>query len=401
MTLREWGWDEGRCREWAGEFEGEAPRGSREFAGGRRPGRVIRPGQGIHRIAAESGGEVVEREARLTGRALGRGEAPAAGDWVTWREEGGTVLIDSILPRRTAVSRNAPGDASREQVIAANIDTLFVVQALGRGRGFTPRGLERYITMAWESGCRPAVILSKADLSADPDADRLEAEASAPGVDVVVCSILDESAGSEASREAGESEAFGGPGKSSESEASREAGGFGIGGVRALLAPGETGAFVGPSGSGKTSLLNALAGAEIARTGEVRETDARGRHTTTHRELHRLSDGRLILDTPGLRELQPWGEAASADAAFPEIEQAAAECRFRDCRHENEPGCGVRLALEEGLIEPERFESWLELRRELAWLQTRGDEKARQEVNRKWKDITRISRQARSGKEVW
>ena len=379
MTLREWGWDEGQCREWAGEFEGEAPRGSREFAGGRRPGRVIRPGRGIHRIAAESGGEVVEREARLTGRALGRGGAPAAGDWVTWREEGGTVLIDSILPRRTAVSRNAPGGASREQVIAANIDTLFVVQALGRGRGFTPRGLERYITMAWESGCRPAVILSKADLSADPDADRLEAEASAPGVDVVVCSVLDESAGSEAS---------GG------------AGGFGIGGVRALLAPGETGAFVGPSGSGKTSLLNALAGAEIARTGEVRETDARGRHTTTHRELHRLSDGRLILDTPGLRELQPWGEAASADAAFPEIEQAAAECRFRDCRHENEPGCGVRLALEEGLIEPERFESWLELRRELAWLETRGDEKARQEVNRKWKNITRIARQARSGKKV-
>lgn len=401
MTLREWGWDEGRCREWAGVFEGEAPRGSREFAGGRRPGRVIRPGRGIHRIAAESGGEVVEREARLTGRALGRGEAPAAGDWVTWREEGGTVLIDSILPRRTAVSRNAPGDASREQVIAANIDTLFVVQALGRGRGFTPRGLERYITMAWESGCRPAVILSKADLSADPDADRLEAEASAPGVDVVVCSVLDESAGSEASGGMGESEAFGGPGKSSGSEASREAGGFGIGGVRALLAPGETGAFVGPSGSGKTSLLNALAGAEIARTGGVRETDARGRHTTTHRELHRLSDGRLILDTPGLRELQPWGEAGSADAAFPEIEQAAAECRFRDCRHENEPGCGVRLALEEGLIEPERFESWLELRRELAWLETRRDEKARQEVNRKWKDITRMARQARSGKKVW
>ena len=380
MTLREWGWDEGRCREWAGEFEGEAPRGSREFAGGRRPGRVIRPGRGIHRIAAEFGGEVVEREARLTGRALGRGEAPAAGDWVTWREEGGTVLIDSILPRRTAVSRNAPGDASREQVIAANIDTLFVVQALGRGRSFTPRGLERYITMAWESGCRPAVILSKADLSADPDADRLEAEASAPGVDVVVCSVLDESAGS---------------------ETARRAGGFGIGGVRALLAPGETGAFLGSSGSGKTSLLNALAGAEIARIGGVRETDARGRHTTTHRELHRLSDGRLILDTPGLRELQPWGEAGSADAAFPEIEQAAAECRFRDCRHENEPDCGVRLALEEGLIEPERFESWLELRRELAWLETRRDEKARQEVNRKWKNITRMSRQARSRKKVW
>lgn len=353
MTLRDWGWDARR---------------SREFAEGWGPGRVVRPGRGIHRIVVESGGVVVEREARLTGRALGRGEAPAAGDWVTWCEEGGTVLIGSILPRRTTVSRNAAGDASREQVIAANIDTLFVVQATGRGRGFTPRGLERYITIAWESGCRPVVILSKADLSASPDADRLEAEASAPGVDVVPCSVVD---------------------------------GSGIEALRVLLAPGETGAFVGPSGSGKTSLLNALAGVELARTGAVREHDTRGRHTTTHRELHRLRDGRLILDTPGLRELQPWGGTASADAAFPEIERAAVECRFRDCRHESEPGCGVRLALEQGLIEPDRFESWLELRRELAWLETRRDEQARKEVNRKWKNISRMARQAKSGKEVW
>lgn len=139
----------------------------------------------------------------------------------------------------------------------------------------------------------------------------------------------------------------------------------------------ETGAFVGPSGSGKTSLLNALAGVELARTGAVRESDTRGRHTTTHRELHHLRDGRLMLDTPGLRELQPWGGTESVDAAFPEIERAAVECRFRDCRHESEPGCGVRLALEQGLIEPDRFESWLELRRELAWLETRRDEQAR------------------------
>ena len=357
MTLYDWGWNEKRSREFA-----------REKDKGWRPGRVVRPGRGIHRIVVDTGEDILEREARLTGKALGRGEIPAAGDWVRWREEGGTVLIGSVLSRQTAVSRSAAGEASREQVIGANIDVLFVVQALGRGRGFTPRALERYITMAWESGCRPGVILNKADLSPDPDADRLEAEALAPGVDVVVCSAVD---------------------------------GTGIEDVRALLDPGQTAAFLGPSGSGKTSLVNVLAGVELSRTGEVRENDARGRHTTTHRELHRLPDGRLLLDTPGLRELQLWGDQESADAAFPEIEEAAAECRFRDCRHENEPGCGVRLALDKGSIEPKRFESWLELRRELAWLETRRDEKARKEYDRKWMNIARMNRLAKNGKEIW
>ena len=372
MTLQDWGWDESRSREITQEV-------TQEITAGWRPGRIIRPGRGIYRVVvqvggAEGEGEVVERDARLTGRALGRGEVPAAGDWAACREEGGTVLIDSILPRRTAVSRKVAGDASREQIIAANIDTLFIVQALGSGRSFTPRGLERYVAMAWESGCRPAVILSKADLSADPDADLLNAQAAAPGIDIALCSVLGEA---------------------------DESGRLGTAAVRDMLAPGKTGAFVGPSGSGKTSLLNALAGRELARTGSVRQSDTRGRHTTTHRELHRLQDGRLILDTPGLRELQLWGQTESADAAFPEIDQAAADCRFRDCRHQNEPGCAVRLALEQGLIEPERFESWLQLRRELAWLETRKDENARKEITQKWKKITQKSRQAKTGKEVW
>ncbi len=144
-----------------------------------------------------------------------------------------------------------------------------------------------------------------------------------------------------------------------------------------------------------------MAGILLADTGEVREADSRGRHTTTHRELHRLSDGRLLLDTPGLRELQLWGNTDSADAAFPEIEELSDQCRFRDCRHENEPGCAVRVGLEEGIIEPERFDSWLELRKELRWLESRRDDKAKRELEQKWMEIARFSRHMKKGKEIW
>lgn len=252
--------------------------------------------------------------------------------------------------------------------MAANIDILYIVQALGAGRSFTPRGLERYVTMAWESGCLPVVVLNKSDLSDDPAADRLDAEAVAPGVEVILCSTYENE---------------------------------GIEEVQNLLQPGETGAFVGPSGAGKSSILNAVAGTELADTGGVRDGDARGRHTTTRRELHKLNDGRLLLDTPGLRELQLWGESDSVNAAFPEIEAAAENCRFRDCRHENEPGCGVRASLEEGLILPERFESWLDLKKELAWLETRRDAKAKKEHEQRWITVMKDYKNAKKGKEIW
>jgi ribosome biogenesis GTPase len=249
-----------------------------------------------------------------------------------------------------------------------NVDILFVVQALGGRRSFTPRGLERYITMAWESGCQPVVILNKSDLTDDLDGDLSEAEAVAPGVEVLSCSTLT---------------------------------GDGIELIRAAIAPGLTGAFVGPSGVGKSSIINAVAGNLLADTGEIREADSRGRHTTTHRELHQLPDGRLLLDTPGLRELQLWGESDSADAAFPEIEELAEKCRFRDCRHENEPGCAVRGGLEDATIDPVRFDSWLELRKELIWLESRRGEKSRRKSEQQGIFIAKYTKQMKTGKEIW
>ncbi len=362
MTLEDWGWNEKRTAEFA-EYKDK----------GWKPGRVIRPGRGIYRIAAisERGDgldEIKEKEARLTGKALSRGEAPAAGDWVAWREEGGTAIITALLTRKTVISRKVAGEISREQILGVNVDVLFIVQALGEGRNFTPRGLERYVTMAWESGCRPVVLLNKTDLAENLAADLDEAESSAPGIEILACSTLT---------------------------------GQGINGLKALLPSGQTGAFIGPSGVGKSSILNAVAGTDLAEAGSVREFDNRGRHTTTHRELHMLKDGRLLLDTPGLRELQLWGKEESADTTFPEIEELANQCRFNDCRHEKEPGCAVKEGIENGSISNDRYNSWLGLRKELTWLESRQNENARRELEQKWLNISRFNRMKKKGKEIW
>ena len=354
MTPADWGWND----RLEAEFDGYRNDGW-------EPARVVRPDRGVYRLVA---GDGTEKDGRLTGRALGRGEAPVAGDWVAWRDVGGTAVIGAVLPRLGIISRKAAGNAAERQVLAANVDVLYVVQALGPGRGFTPRGLERYAAMAWESGCRPVVVLNKSDLSENPDGDLLDARAAAPGADALLCSSLT---------------------------------GEGLPELAGMLHPRETGAFVGPSGAGKSSLLNALACRNLAQVGDVREGDRRGRHTTVRRELHRLDDGRLLLDTPGLRELQPWGDPDTADAAFPEIEAAAERCRFRDCTHGSEPGCAVREDLAAGLIDPERFDAWMELRRELTWLETRRNDRARSEYEKKWIDVAKFARNLKTGKETW
>ncbi len=253
-------------------------------------------------------------------------ERPATGDWVVVRAE----QIVQVLPRRTAFVRQAAGTAAVPQVVAANVDRVFIVTALPDD--VNPRRLERYLAVTWESGAIPVVVLTKTDLVENPDEWMTTVRHSAPGVDVIALSSVS---------------------------------GDGIEQLAALMAPGETIAFLGSSGVGKSTLLNRLAGRELMRTGEVRD-DGRGRHTTTHRELVALPNGVLVIDTPGMRELQLWSAETGLDMAFDDVTSLAEQCRFGDCTHGAEPGCAVKIAIDEGVLDIERLESWRKLSREVA-----------------------------------
>jgi len=267
------------------------------------------------------------------------------------------ATIQAILPRRTRFSRKVAGGNTQEQVVAANIDTVFLAQGLDGD--FNLRRLERYLLLAWDSGARPVIILNKADLCEDVEARVREVEGVAAGTPVHVMSA-----------KLGE----------------------GLDEVQPYLAPGETVALLGSSGVGKSTLINRLLGVERLRTAEVRASDSRGRHTTTWRELILLPNGALVIDTPGLRELQLWDGGASARSVFPDIEALAADCHFRDCEHEQEPRCAVRLAAQEGHLAPERLESYRKLRREANYLASRQDQAAQLETKRKWRAIHRAAR---------
>ena len=281
----------------------------------------------------DRGGGLALSPARTT-RVSGAGLA--AGDWVALRGD----RIAAVLTRRTRIARRAAGRADAEQVLAANVDMVLIVH--GADRPLRPRRIHRSLAMAWDSGAEPAIALTKSDLSPEPgEAARIEAVA--PGVPVHVVSVLT---------------------------------GEGLDGLARAAAPGRTIVLLGESGAGKSSLVNALvAGADLA-TSAVRAGDAKGRHTTTARHLVPLPGGGAIIDTPGLRELGLWGAERGVEAAFADIDDLAEGCRFADCRHESEPGCAVRAAVDAGELEPERLDSLRDLRRELAALERRSDARA-------------------------
>jgi ribosome biogenesis GTPase / thiamine phosphate phosphatase len=285
---------------------------------------------------------------------------PVAGDWVAAELLAGEdrAIVRAVLPRRSRFARKEPW-LTEEQVVAANVDTVFLVTDCGPD--FKPRRLERYLTAAWDSGADPVVLLTKSDLADDPAETVAEAESVAFGVPVHAVSSVT---------------------------------GDGLGELDAYLLPGRTIALLGSSGVGKSTLANRLLGEALLATAEIRR-DGRGRHTTTHRELVRLPGGALLLDTPGMRELQLWADEGALDETFTDIAELARQCRFTDCAHEREPGCAVRAALGDGSLLRTRWESYRKLQRELRALAVKQDARLRSEARKERRRFARSRRRAK------
>jgi ribosome biogenesis GTPase len=282
-------------------------------------------------------------------------------------------VIQAILPRKSSFSRQVAGGRqrlgggkTREQVVAANVDIVFLVSGLDGGRNANLRRTERYLVLAWNSGAQPVIILNKTDLCPDVEAHVSDMETIAPGVAVHAVSAREKT---------------------------------GLDALKTYLTTGKTTALLGPSGVGKSAIINALLGSERQETGEVREKDRRGRHITTRRELILLPDGGAVIDTPGMREIQVWGGEDSLEDAFEDIEYLARQCRFKDCRHSSEPGCAVRAAIRQGELDAARFKSYRKLQLEFRYLAARQEGRVRLEEKNRWKKLSQWAKQIKKGKE--
>lgn len=348
MSLADLGWD--------ATFEDGWSRVSKP---GLVPGRVTAGHTRVFRVATADGELLAEVAGQLRHSTRGREDLPAVGDWVALRPRAGErrALIRAVVPRRTAFIRRAAGKRAVAQVLAANVDTVFLI--MGLDRDFSLRRLERALILASESRVEPVVLLNKADLCPEVEARRREAERTAPGVPVLVVAAKE---------------------------------GRGLGALAPWLTRGRTVALLGSSGVGKSTLVNRLLGEERLRTREVRPSDQRGRHTTTHRELVPLPGGALLIDTPGLREVQLWAGEEGLASAFGELERLAAACRFRDCSHGAEPGCAVRAAVKAGEVPEERLASYHKLRAELRSLEVREDLELQRRQKQEWRTIHRAQR---------
>lgn len=344
-SLEKFGWDDFFA-------EGFAPYGAEGYG----VGRVVLQHNKIYVLYAAEGEVQAEATGRLKHQALGPEDLPAVGDWVVTRTRvgDGQTMIHAVLPRKSKFSRKAAGTRGEEQVVAANVDTVFLVTGLDED--YNPRRIERYLIMAWESGARPVVLLNKSDLCADAGVRVEEVERIAPGLSVILLSA-----------------------KHDEQLAQLEP----------FVGAGQTVALMGSSGVGKSTIVNRLARADVQRTAEVRVSDGRGRHTTTRRELILLPGGGLIIDTPGMRELQLLVSERGMRETFEDIEGVAAKCRFTNCRHEGEPGCAVREALGGGALDADRYANYRKVLSEMEESAARQNTRLARERKEKEKRITR------------
>lgn len=339
------GWD----RAWTEAFASCA-------ADGARPARVVAVHRETSIVRDGDGDRPVTVSGSFRFAALARSDYPAVGDWVVLDGD----VIDAILPRRSVFKRMAADGSRRgaslddEQVMASNIDLALLVAGLDND--FNLRRIERYLAVAWSSAIDPIVILNKADLADDVDGRLVAVDAIAPGVTTIALSART---------------------------------GEGLDELRDHLRPGTTAAILGSSGVGKSTLVNALLGDERQAIGEVRASDSRGRHTTTHRELFELPGGGALVDTPGIRALEVLGAETGIETAFDDVVDLAADCRFSDCRHDGEPGCAVHAALGDGRLTEERLASHRKLEREAARIARESDPRARAEHRRTWKLISK------------
>ncbi|WP_346290317.1 ribosome small subunit-dependent GTPase A [Sphaerothrix gracilis] len=347
MTLQQFGW----CDRLAQVFSAIAPPG---FAAGRvlveqrqRYQLVTLQGE----IAAVVSGKFRHQAAQLQ-------DFPAVGDWVVIQPDTTPAIIHNLLPRQSQVVRKVAGSKTEAQVVAANIDTVFIVSGLDDD--FNLRRIERYLTLTWESGTSPVILLNKADVCDRLDKKLAAVEAIAFGVPVIYLSALKNQ---------------------------------GIDSLNPFLQPGKTVALIGSSGVGKSTLTNQLLGHAAQPTQAVRVGDSRGRHTTSHRQLWQLPTGALLIDTPGLREIQLWASEDSVQETFADIEAIAANCHFRDCQHQQEPGCAVQQALTTGDLSAHRLASYQKLQREQAYLARRQDQQIQHNSKARWKQINKAMRQ--------
>ena len=351
MSLRDYGWD---------EFFSDPFDELR--AEGEQPARICRAASGIFRLQTEQGTCTASTSGRLRHQADDATARPAVGDWVAAAlSNTGDARIERVLPRRSSLSRKVSGKRVEQQIVAANVDLVIVVMALDDD--YNVRRLERFLTTVSESGAEALVLLNKTDLCDEVDERLQQVEQVTGGAPVLPANCKE---------------------------------GSGVDAVRGHIAPRKTAVLVGSSGVGKSTLINRLLGDDVQRTLEVREGDSKGRHATTHRELFRLPNDGLLIDSPGIRELQLWGEERSLEASFEDIVTLGADCRYRDCSHESEGGCAVLEAVANGKMTAKRLASYHDLQKELRFLEVRRNESAQRVQKKKWRAIHKEMR--RSGK---